>query len=301
MQYADLMAFLGNWVLPGSLVAIMGSMGLSLTANDFRQVFRNKRGLIVGCCSMLVVPPLIGLAMALTVAPTPALAVGFILLATTPGGMLSNLFTDLAKGDLALSLSMTLLISTIYILVVPFYAHFALLYFMGVEAHVNVPLMPFFWKIFSITVLPATLGFIVRALRPEFALWFKGYLKTAATVLLFSAFGFILYDQIPVLRENLGALFAITIAMNLLVLCAVLLVVRLSRVNRREGVAIGLEHLMRQEGTAIFIAVSIVGSNEMSLPMIMNTPVALAFVVLVTMVARRTARRSADTPAPAVA
>ncbi len=104
MSYADLMSFLGNWVLPGSLVAIMASMGLSLTADDFRQVFRNKRALIFGVCSMLIVPPLIGITLALTVAPTPALAVGFVLLATTPGGMLSYLFTDMANVDLALSM-----------------------------------------------------------------------------------------------------------------------------------------------------------------------------------------------------
>lgn len=96
MQYSDLMALMGNWLLPGSLVCVMAAMGLSLNVGDFRVVFRNRRALIFGVCSMLVVPPLIGLAMALTVAPTPALAVGFILLATTPGGMLSNLFTDMA-------------------------------------------------------------------------------------------------------------------------------------------------------------------------------------------------------------
>ncbi|RYD43329.1 MAG: hypothetical protein EOP83_31915, partial [Verrucomicrobiaceae bacterium] len=78
---------------------------------------------------------------------------GFVLLATTPGGMLSNLFTDMAKGDLALSMSMTLLLSMIYIFVVPFYAHFALAHFMGLEADVKVPLASFFWDIFSITVL----------------------------------------------------------------------------------------------------------------------------------------------------
>ncbi|MCP4635834.1 MAG: bile acid:sodium symporter family protein, partial [Methyloversatilis sp.] len=143
MTYADLMSVLGHWVLPGSLIAIMASMGLSLTADDFRQVFRNKRALIFGVCSMLIVPPAIGLTLALTVAPTPALAVGFVLLATTPGGMLSNLFTDMAKGDLALSMSMTLLLSMIYIFVVPFYAHFALAHFLGLEAEVKVPLGSF--------------------------------------------------------------------------------------------------------------------------------------------------------------
>lgn len=294
MTYADLMALLGNWLLPGSLVAIMASMGLSLTADDFRRVFQNRRALIVGVCSMLIVPPLIGLTLAVWVAPTPALAVGFILLATTPGGMLSNLFTDMAKGDLALSMSMTLLLSLIYIFVVPFYAHFALLHFMGLEADVNVPMGSFFWDIFSITLLPASVGFAVRAWRPEFAIWFKSWLKTAATVVLFSSFGVILFDQIPVLRENLGALFLITVALNLAIVVVVMAIVRFARLSRRENVAIGIEHLMRQEGTAIFIAVSIVGNNEMSLPMIMNTPVALCFVLLFVAIARRTSPRATN-------
>lgn len=299
MTYADLMSLLGNWLLPGSLVAIMTAMGLSLTADDFRQVFRNKRALIFGVCSMLVVPPLIGITLALTVAPTPALAVGFVLLATTPGGMLSNLFTDMAKGDLALSMSMTLLLSMIYIIVIPFYAHFALLHFMGLEADVKVPLGSFFWDIFSITVLPAAAGFVVRALRPAFAVWAKRYVKNAATIVLFSSFGVILFDQVPVLRENLGALFWITVALNLVMVVVVMSIVRFAGFTRRENVAIGIEHLMRQEGTAIFIAVSIVGNNQMSLPMIMNTPVALCFVLAFVAIARRTGREAGPTPATA--
>ncbi|WP_414901495.1 bile acid:sodium symporter family protein [Sphingomonas flavalba] len=297
MTYDQLMALLGNWLLPGSLVAIMVSMGLSLTAADFRQVFRNKRALIFGVCSMLVVPPLIGLTLAVTVAPTAALAVGFVLLATTPGGMLSNLFTDMADGDLALSMSMTLILSMIYIFVVPFYAHFALLHFMGLEADVQVPLASFFWDIFSITVLPAAVGFAVRRWRPDFAIWFKRYLKNAATIVLFSSFGVILYDQVPVLRENLGALFWITVALNLIMVVVVMSIVQFAGFTRRENVAIGIEHLMRQEGTAIFIAVTIVGNNEMSLPMIMNTPVALCFVLLFVAVARRTGRPESGSPA----
>ncbi|SMF67698.1 bile acid:sodium symporter family protein [Allosphingosinicella indica] len=293
MEFADLMALMGDWLLPGSLVCIMLSMGLSLVADDFRQVFRNKRALIIGLCSMLIVPPIIGLFIAFTVAPTPALAVGFILLATTPSGMLSNLFTDMAKGDLALSMSMTLLLSMIYILVIPFYAHFAILHFMGVEAEIEVPIASFFWDIFSITVLPAATGFAIRAFRPEFALWIKPYIKNIAMIVLFTSFGFILVDQIPVLRENLGALFWITVFLNVAMLAVVLTLVSFAKLNRRENIAIGIEHLMRQEGTAIFIAVSIVGNNEMSLPMIMNTPVALAVVLAFVAIARRRAPAAA--------
>ncbi|WP_448502836.1 bile acid:sodium symporter family protein [Sphingomonas sp.] len=300
MSYAAMMAAIGGWVLPGSLICVMLAMGLSLTADDFRRVARGRRALVIGLLSMMAVPPLIGLAMALTVAPSPALAVGFVLLATTPGGMLSNLFTDLARGDLALSMSLTLVMSLIYVLVVPFYAHTALVHFMGVEAEIRIPLGGFVWDIFSITLLPAAAGFALRAWRPGFARRLKGPIKLAATVTLFTAFGFILVDQVPVLRENLGTLFWITVSINAITLVAVLILSRLARFGRPQTVAVGVEHLMRQEGTAIFIAVTILANNEMALPMIMNTPVALVFVVLFVLAARRHAPVAAKPMSAAV-
>jgi BASS family bile acid:Na+ symporter len=131
--------------------------------------------------------------------------------------------------------------------------------------------------------------------------WIKKYLKNIAMVVLFSAFGLILVDQIPVLRQNLGALFWITVALNVIMVCVVMTIVRFAGFTRRENIAIGIEHLMRQEGTAIFIAVSIVGNNQMSLPMIMNTPVALIIVLLFVAIARRTARNGASGPETAPA
>lgn len=300
LSYDGLMSLLGNWLLPGSLIAIMASMGLSLTKADFAQVFGNRRALIFGVVSMLVVPPLIGIGLAMTVVPTAALAVGFVLLGTTPGGMLSNLFTDIAKGDLALSMSMTLIVSMAYVLLVPFYAHFALLHFMGLETEVNIPIASFFWDIFSITVLPASIGFAIRARFSDFANVIRTALKRTATIVLFASFGVILYDQLPVLRENFGSLLGITILLNVMIVIVVMAIALLGGFSRRENTAIGIEHLMRQEGTAIYIAISIVGNNEMSLPMIMNTPVALCCVLVFVAITRFLERRQ-QLPAQSVA
>jgi BASS family bile acid:Na+ symporter len=236
---------------------------------------------------MLVVPPVIGLVMVLLFAPTPTLAVGFILLATCPGGMLSNLMTDIARGDLALSLSLSILVSIIYIFIVPFYAHFALLYFVGVEEQVSVPLIDFVWKVFSITLVPASLGLLVRTVSPALALQVKGAVKLISTSVLVIAFGFILFDQIPVLKEHFNSLFGVTLGMNLLNLSVAMGLSVTFALTARELVAIGIEHMIRQEGTAIYIAVTIVGSREMSLPMIMNTPVALVLCILFVILSRR--------------
>ncbi|MBT6031679.1 MAG: hypothetical protein HOH19_03815 [Kordiimonadaceae bacterium] len=265
----------------------MFSMGLSLSVQDFRRISQNRRALIIGLMSMLIVPPLIGGTIAIIFAPTSALTVGFILLATCPGGMLSNLMTDLAKGDLALSLSLSILVSMIYIFVIPFYAHFALLYFMDVNEQVEIPLINFIWKIFSITLIPASLGLLVNTLKPALAGKVKGYVKIGGTSVLVISFGFIIADQMPVLRQYFDSLFGITLAMNIITLLAAITLGHLTGLLKAERIAIGIEHMIRQEGTAIYIAVTIVGSREMSLPMIMNTPVALALCICFIFISRR--------------
>lgn len=281
------MQIIDQILLPGSLWLIMFSMGLSLTIDDFRRIANNRRALVVGVSSMMIIPPVIGIMLATLFAPTPALAVGFILLATCPGGMLSNLMTDIAKGDLALSLSLSILVSMIYILVIPFYAHFALRFFMGIHEQVDVPLFEFVWKIFSITLIPVSLGLLARTFQPAIAIKAKSFVKIFGTSILVVAFGGILIDQIPVLVEHFNSLFGITLGMNILNLAAALALSAGFALVAPERVAIGIEHLIRQEGTAIYIAVTIVGSREMSLPMIMNTPVALFLCIGFVMLSRR--------------
>jgi BASS family bile acid:Na+ symporter len=104
---------------------------------------------------------------------------------------------------------------------------------------------------------------------------------------LVGAFVVILVDQLPVLKRHFRDMAGITVAMNIAVLAAAWLITRITRLNQDERVAISIEHLIRQEGTAIYIAVSIIGSNEMSLPMIINTPIALVLCIGFVIYARR--------------
>lgn len=269
------MSVIDTILLPGSLWFIMVSMGLSLTTDDFRRILKHRRAFLVGLVSMLVIPPLMGVSIAILFAPTSALIVGFILLATCPGGMLSNLMTDLAKGDLALSLSLSIIVSMIYVCIVPFYAHFAISYFIGTNEQIDISFFEFVWKIFSITVIPASLGLLISSYKPDIALKIKGPVKLVGTLVLLVSFGFILVDQIPILRKYFGSLVAITVMLNVLTLMMALLISKRMSLLPKEVVTIGIEHIIRQEGTAMFIAVTIVGSREMALPMIINTPVAL--------------------------
>jgi len=106
-----IMGFVDPTLLPASLWLVMFSMGLSLAPHDFRRIIGKNRAFVVGVGSMLLVAPAVGVALAFGVAPSQALTMGFILLATCPGGLLSNLVTDLAGGDLALSVCLSLFTS----------------------------------------------------------------------------------------------------------------------------------------------------------------------------------------------
>jgi len=283
----DLITF-AKQVLPISLWLIMLSMGLSLTIGDFSRILTQRRPLVVGTLSMLLVPPVVGLLIALVFASNnPILAVGFVLLATCPGGMVSNMMTDLAKGDLALSVSLTIVVSFVYVLVIPFYAYLALHYFLGMNDMIQVPLAEFIWKIFRLTIVPVTIGLVIRHYLPTLSAKVRAPLKPFAMAVLLIAFFIILWNQIEVLKQNFWLLFGMTLGMNAVVIALAFGLTRSLRLNTRQTAAVVCEHLIRQEMTALYIAVSIVGSFEMSLPMIMNTPVALALCFIVVLFMRR--------------
>src|SRR5690606_32280154 len=171
------------------------------------------------------------------------------------------------------------LVSFVYVFIVPFYAYGATSYFLGMDSVIEVPLLSSIGQIFSITLLPVSLGVIVRRYRSQFANAAKPWVKWIATTVLFAAFIVILIDQTETLKAAFGPLLFMVALMNVLALAMAFSFSRLARVKANERIAICIEHLIRQEGTAIYIAVAILGSREMSLPMIINTPVALFLCV----------------------
>jgi BASS family bile acid:Na+ symporter len=286
----QIMEVAGNYLLPVSLWAVMLAMGMGLTVADFRGILSNRRAFLVGVGSMLVLVPASGIALGTAFAPTPVLAVGLILLATTPSGILSNLLTDIAGGEVALSISISLLLSVVYVFTLPFIAHFALQHTLGESQSIAIPLGDSMGHILTITLIPVLLGMIARALRPHLAIRAAPLIKQAATSLLVVLFGLIIVQQLDTLRSAFGPLLAIVLAMNVVNAVIAQLVSSLANVRRAERIAISVEHLIRQEATAIYVAVSLLHRNDMSLPMILNTFVGMAFcVTFVTIMRRRRA------------
>jgi BASS family bile acid:Na+ symporter len=297
---AQIMDVAGRYFLPASLWAVMLAMGMGLSVADFRGIVSNRRAFLVGVGSMLVLVPACGIALGTAFAPTPVLAVGLILLATTPSGILSNLLTDIAGGEVALSISISLLLSLVYVFTLPFIAHFALEHALGESASIAIPLADSMGHILTITLIPVLLGMFLRAFRPAIAAVAAPIIKRAATTLLVVLFGMIIVQQMDTLRSAFGPLLAIVLAMNVVNAVIAQIVSSVARVRRAERIAISVEHLIRQEATAIYVAVSLLHRNDMSLPMILNTFVGMAFcVTFVAVMRRRRAQASRAAPSKA--
>jgi BASS family bile acid:Na+ symporter len=112
-------------------------------------------------------------------------------------------------------------------------------------------------------------------------------IKTAATITLVIVFGLIVVQQWDVLRASFGRLMAIVVAMNLLSITLGLAICKIGRLSRRETIAISVEHLIRQEGTAIFVAVTLLHRHDMSLPMIINTFIGMVLCLSLLALVRR--------------
>ena len=277
----DPFLLLDSVLLPIALGLIMFGIGLGLRPDDFRRVINGRRAFVIGMGSMLVFVPGVGIALALAFGPTPELTIGLILLATCPSGILSNALTDIAEGDIALSVSISTGLSLTYLVSLPIVLSFLASGDLVSGSGAGPPFGPTMLKIVLFTLVPVSLGMLARALFPSLADRPRTAIKRAATAFLMGLFVLLMLREREVLADAFGTLFALIIAMNVANLVIAFTVSWLGRLRRDERTAITIEHLMRQEGTAIFVAVTLLGSPAMAVPMIVNTLIGMAATAIV--------------------
>ena len=168
--------------LPLSLVFIMFTLGLGLTPNDFVNLLRKPKAFFVGIINQMILLPITAFIIVSLMGITKEIAVGMMILASCPGGVTSNMITKLAKGDTALSISYTAVISVLTIITLPIITGFSMGYFMGAEAP-PMNLVSLGLTMFLITALPVGIGLIVRSKNRTFADSFEITATKISTIL----------------------------------------------------------------------------------------------------------------------
>ena len=241
----------------------MGSLGLSLTTDDFRRIFVAPRGVAIGIVNLLVVSPLLAFTAARLFGLEPVFAVGLVLLGASPGGVMANLLTHLARGETALSITLTAISSVAAVVTVPLYLGLAIEYF-DADLGRDVSMVGVVAKVFAITIIPLSIGMWFRARRPERALDLGPRIKRAALgafVLVVAGAVVSEWDRIKGSFDTVGPA---ALLLNVTAMSVSFGVARFARLRDPQATAIAMELGIHNSTLTIAVATSI--SPELSIP-----------------------------------
>ena len=154
-------------IAPICLALIMLGLGLGLSVKDFTRILRTPKDFFVGFFSQLVILPIIALGIALILNLPETLAIGLMIIAAAPGGVTSNVLTKFANGDVALSISLTAVISLISIISVPFVV-ITSADILGVSISSDISMTGIALKMALVVTVPVVIGMIIRGFAENF-------------------------------------------------------------------------------------------------------------------------------------
>ncbi|MDP9142594.1 MAG: bile acid:sodium symporter family protein [Pseudomonadota bacterium] len=248
--------------LPLALGFIMFGLGLTLRVADFTRVLLFPRAVLIGLGCQVLLLPLVCAGIAHAFGLEPALAVGLMLLAASPGGVTANLYSHLSNGDVALNITLTAINSVLAIITLPIIVNLSMVHFMG-EGQV-IPLQ--FSKVlqlFTIVLGPVAIGMLLNAKAEALTQRLLKPVKWLSIIFLVAIVGLVFSKD----SKNIGAYFAIVgaacLVFNLTSLGVGYWVPRLLKLDERQSIAIGMEIGIHNGTLAIAIALS---------PMMLNNP-----------------------------
>lgn len=251
--------------LPIALGIIMLGLGLNLKIDDFKRVVLYPKAVFIGLMCQMVLLPLICFLIVIAFKLPPELAVGLMLLSASPGGATANLYSHLSKGDVALNVSLTAVNSVLTLFTLPFIVNFSMAYFM--ESGQVIPMQ--FKKIvevFAIVLIPVAIGMIINAKLPSFSKKLEKPVKILSAIfLVLIIIGAVVKekDQFAGYFQQVGLA---CLVFNILSMAMGYYLPLLFKINKKQSIAIGMEIGIHNGTLAIYIAMSVIGNNTMSIP-----------------------------------
>lgn len=251
--------------LPLALAFIMIGMGLSLSVSDFKRIFIYPKAVVLGLICQLVLLPSIGFGLVNAFDLTGALAVGVMIIAAVPGGATSNLISHLAKGDTALSISLTAVSSLLTVITIPLIVNYSIVHF-GEEGSVLLPLGRTIAQIFVITLIPVSIGMFIKWKRPLISQKADRPVRILSGVFLAA----IIVAAVVKERENLVEYFILTgpvmLTLNVGMLALGYVLAKFFILPFRQRVTIAIETGIQNGTLGIFVAATLLKDSTMTIP-----------------------------------
>ena len=258
---------LAQVALPVIVFLIMAGMGLGLTVQDFREIAVRPRAAAVGIFVQIIVVPACAFGLAYAMKLSPGMSVGLVVLAACASGTNSNIFSLLARANVALSITLTVVVGLIAVITVPLYGNYAVKLFASGSGHdVELPVLLTIAELFGVSVLPVLIGMYVRHKRPKIAHKIEQYVAAFSIIVLLVLLAVVMYqirDQIvPLLKQGGPAAAALIVAG----IVSGLLFGRIGGVSHRDALTIAIEAGNKNATMGLMVTLTLLHSSEMSVP-----------------------------------
>jgi BASS family bile acid:Na+ symporter len=258
-------------LLSAVLAFIMLGVGLSLTADSFRNLFIFPKPLLIGLSSQIIILPIIAFILSYFSNLSLSLKVGLIILAACPGGTTSGLLVYYFRGNVALSITFTSINSILTLFTIPFIVNLSLLFYFGKSTLIHLSYLETIIQIFTITIIPAFIGVLIKAKMPEFAEKAQRPVKALLAIALAGVFIILFFAG----NKTGGTGITVREVLNILpwafllnVLCTAwgFILGMMTRIGLRDSYTIGIEASVHNTTLAFLVAGTLLGDQEMVKP-----------------------------------
>jgi BASS family bile acid:Na+ symporter len=254
--------------LPVTLAIITLGLGLSISFEDIRNIVIKPFNVIIGLVSQLILLPVIAFSIALTTNLDPEYAVGLVIIAVCPGGATSNLVNYMIRGNVTLSLSITITNSLITVFTIPLITKIALNLFLSQDTMIHLSFMKTVMDIALITVLPATIGVLLRRWNKNFAVKLENPLRYILPILLFIVYTGVIFFEKSENGLDLSKflyIFPFAIILNFLSMLAGFYFPGIFKLSKRDRFTIAIEVGLQNSTLGIFVASTLMDNYKMAL------------------------------------
>jgi bile acid:Na+ symporter, BASS family len=252
-------------LLPATLGVVMLGLGLTLTTADFARVLTAPKAVLVSLACQLVVLPALCFGMIELVGLSPVFAVGMMILVASPGGTTANLFSHLARGDVALNVTLTAINSVVAVVTLPVVVGLSMNHFLADDA--DIGLQPDkLVQVFAVVLVPVAVGMWLNRAHPSFSQRMRGPVKkTSVVVLVVLLVGTVVQNRTTIFA-NIDTIGGVAVALAVLSFTVGYWAPRLAGVNREQSIASAMEIGVHNAVLAMTVAASVFDSLDMVIP-----------------------------------
>ena len=273
-------SFLFAYLTPITLGLMMAGMGLALRPADFGRLLKRPKAVLVGVLGQVIGLPLLGFAVASGFSMSPIQSAGTMILVSCAGGVVSGLFTQMARGDTALSITMTAISMLIGTLTIPLIINQSLNHFLDQGEHITLDLLPTSLRLFSMTILPVVTGMLVRHQFPDFSARTQPAIARGSNILLAIIIPMALLGSGNDIAGDISTLLIPMFVLNVLAMLLGYTSATVARFKLKTAKTLAIEVGIQNSATGIFIATTLLNNTQLALPSMIYTGIAFVNVTL---------------------